>query len=96
LSFNLRFYATVNSTASFSFVVSNWAGFAVANRLNAGRFNTVLVGQNLLNGVCTTLGQFLVVSVRTDGVSVTFNSGGGGWVLLHEVSQVFDVAVAVG
>ena len=26
---------------------------------------------------------------------MTFNSGGGGWVLLHEVSQVLDVAVAV-
>ncbi|CAI8781467.1 Secreted protein [Pseudomonas brassicacearum] len=95
MGFNLRFYATVNCTTSFSGVVSNWAGFAVANRLNAGRFNTVLVGQNLLNGVCTTLRQFLVVSVRTDGVSVTFNSGAGGWVLLHEVSQVLDVAVAV-
>lgn len=95
MSFNLRFYATVNSTASFSFVVSNWAGFAVADRLNAGRLNTVLLGQNLLNGVCTTLGQFLVVSVRTDGVSVTFNSGVSGWVLLHEVSQVLDVSVAV-
>ncbi|RMN81507.1 hypothetical protein ALQ53_04621 [Pseudomonas cannabina] len=95
MSFYLCFYATVNCAASFSCVVSNWAGFAVTNRVYAASANTVLVNQNLFNGVCTTLGQFLVVSVRTDGVSVTFNSGGGGWVLLHEVSKVLDVAVAV-
>lgn len=95
MCFNLRFYATVYSAASFSCVVSNWAGLTVTNGLNAARLNTVLAGQNLLNGVCTTLRQFLVVSVRTDGVSVTFNNGGGLWVLLHEVSEVLDVSVAV-
>ncbi|RMP20905.1 hypothetical protein ALQ08_05073 [Pseudomonas syringae pv. delphinii] len=95
MSFYFCFYATVYCAASVSCVVSNWAGFAVTNRVYAASANTVLVNQNLFNGVCTTLGQFLVVSVRTDGVSVTFNSGGGLWVLLHEVSEVLDVAHAV-
>ena len=94
MSFNRRFYTTVNSATSFSCVVSNWAGFAITNRAYTVRSDTVF-DQDLLNSVSTTLGQLLVVSVWTNGVSVTFNHGGGLWVLLHEVSQVFHVAVAV-
>ena len=91
----MRFNATVNSATFFGGVVSNRTGFAVANRVNTARFYAVLLGQNLLNGASATLGQLLVVSVWTYGVSVTFDSGSSRWVLLHEVSQVLDVAVAV-
>src|SRR3989338_1941955 len=94
-SFNSRFYATVYSAASFASVVSNRSSFAVAYSVYALSFNAVLVNQNFANSVCTTLGQLLVVGVRTKGVSVTFHGGAGLWVLLHEVSQVLDVAVAV-
>src|SRR3990167_4284789 len=94
-SLNSRFYATVYSTASFSSVVSNRSSFAVTYSVYAISFNAILVNQYCTNSVCTTLGQLLVVGVRTNGVSVTFHGGAGLWVLLHEVSQVFDVAVAV-
>jgi len=94
LSFNRRFYTTVNSTTSFSCVVSNWAGFAVTNRSDTAR-SYAIFNQDLLNSVSTTLGQLLVVGVWTDGVSVTSNFYVGSWVLSHEVGQVFHVAVAV-
>ncbi len=94
MSFNRRFYATVNSATCFSCVVSNWAGFAVTNSSYTARSNAVF-NQNLLNSVSTTLGQLLVVSVWTYGVSVTSYFYVGSWVLSHEVGQVFHVAVAV-
>ncbi len=94
MSFNRRFYATVNSTTSFSCVVSNWAGFAVTYCGDAARSHAVF-NQDLLNSVSTTLGQLLVVGVWTYGVSVTSNFYVGSWVLSHEVGQVFHVAVAV-
>jgi len=94
LSFNSSFYATVDSATSFSCVVSNWAGFAVTYRGDAARCYAVF-NQNLLNSVSTTLGQLLVVGVWTHGVSVTSHFYVGSWVLLHEVSQVFHVGVAV-
>ncbi len=95
LGFDLSFNATVDSAAFFGGVVSNRTGFTVANRVDTAGFNTVLLGQDFLDSIGTTLGQLLVVSIRTNGVGVTFNGGGGLWVLLHEVSQVLDVAVAV-
>src|SRR3990167_5128608 len=93
--FNSRFYATVYRTTSFAGVVSNRSCFAVADCVYALSFNAVLVNQHCTHGVGTTLGQLLVVGIRTNGVGVTFHGGAGLWVLLHEVSQVLDVAVAV-
>ena len=94
MSFNRCFYATVNSTTSFSCVISNWAGFAVTYGSDTARSNAVF-NQDLLNSVSTTLGQLLVVSVWTYGVSVTSHFYASVWVLSHEVGQVFHVAVAV-
>ncbi|SPO60539.1 protein of unknown function, partial [Pseudomonas inefficax] len=67
LGFYLSFNATVDSAAFFGGVVGNRTGFAVANRVNTAGFHAVLLGQDLLDSVGTTLGQLLVVSVWADG-----------------------------
>src|SRR5690606_16365636 len=94
LSFHFSFNATVDLATFLGAVVSNRTGLTVANRINTLAFYAVLVDQHFANSFSTTLGQTLVVLVGTDGVSVTFNNGAGLRVLLHEVSQVLDVAVA--
>ena len=65
MSFNRRFYATVNSATSFSCVVSNWAGFAVTNSSYTVRSNAVF-NQDLLNSVSTTLGQLLALELALE------------------------------
>ena len=82
MGFYFSFYATVNRATSFGSVIGNRLGLAVANSVNTLATYTVLINQNFTNGVGTTLGQFLVVSVSTNGVSVTFNSRGGCSLLL--------------
>src|SRR5690606_2749196 len=73
-----------------SFVVSNRTSFAVANSIHAGGFNA-FSDQGFTNGVCTTLGQVLVIGIATYGVSVTFNGSGYRRVGLHELGQALDV-----
>src|SRR5690606_2192121 len=94
LSFYFSFNATVDLATFFGAVVSNRTGFAVTDGVNALAFYAVLVDQNVANSLSTALGQTLVVLVSTYGVGMTFYSGAGLRVLLHEVSQVLDVAVA--
>src|SRR5690606_15908729 len=94
LSFHFSFNATVDLATFLGAVVSNRTGLAVTDGVDALAFHAVLVDQHVANSFGTTLGQTLVVLVGTDGVGVTFNSGAGLRVLLHEVGQVLDVAVA--
>ena len=93
-SFNSRFYATVYSAASFASVVSNRGSFAVAYSVYALSFNAVLVNQYCTNSVCTALRQFLVVGVRTNGVSVTFH--GGASQHLDGVAFIFRLHLVLG
>src|SRR5690554_5969390 len=67
---DLDFHATVLCAAFASCVGSDWAGFALAFRVNAISRNT-LADQIVLDGVGATLGQTLVVLFATDGVGVT-------------------------
>ena len=67
LGFDLSFNATVDGAAFFGGVISNRTGLTVANRVDTAGFNTVLLGQDLLDSIGATLGQLLVVSVWTNG-----------------------------
>lgn len=85
-SFDLGFNATVDRAAFAGGVVSHRAGFTVTYRADAVAAYAILVDQYIAHSVGTALGQALVVGVGTDGVSVTFNHGGGGRVLAQSRS----------
>src|SRR5690554_2614701 len=94
LCFNRCFYATVQGTAFFGAVISNWTALTVTNRVYALWLNTVLLNQYLTHSVGTALRQLLVIGFRTGRVCMPFNSGAQLRVLLHELGQVLDVGIA--